>query len=291
MAIDSPTDFICVVRCGFAAGELLEGEARALDHHVVEHRLERRRRGLRDVVRDLVQPVARPRAWCRCARSGSPVALDASADERDTRGFISITSISPLAGLTANWMLQPPASTPISRMIAIAASRIFWYSRSVSVIAGATVIESPVCTPIGSTFSMRAHDHDVVGVVAHHLELVLLPPEHAALDQHLRGGRQIEPAAHDLLVLGAIVGDAAAGAAERERRPDDGREARPSAAARARRPTSARCRRWRPRGRSASSRRRTARDPRRGEWRARWRRSARRRTSRARRCRRAPARR
>ena len=34
-------------------------------------------------------------------------------------------------------------------------SRIRWYSRSVSVIAGATVTESPVWTPIGSTFSME----------------------------------------------------------------------------------------------------------------------------------------
>ena len=33
--------------------------------------------------------------------------------------------------------------------------RIFWYSRSVSVIAGATVTESPVCTPIGSKFSIE----------------------------------------------------------------------------------------------------------------------------------------
>ena len=40
-------------------------------------------------------------------------------------------------------------------MIAIAASRIHWYSRSVSVIAGATVIESPVCTPMGSRFSIE----------------------------------------------------------------------------------------------------------------------------------------
>ena len=30
-----------------------------------------------------------------------------------------------------------------------------WYSLSVSVCAGATVIESPVCTPIGSRFSME----------------------------------------------------------------------------------------------------------------------------------------
>ena len=34
-------------------------------------------------------------------------------------------------------------------------SRITWYSRSVSVIAGATVTESPVCTPIGSMFSIE----------------------------------------------------------------------------------------------------------------------------------------
>ena len=72
------------------------------------------------------------------------MAFEASADERDTRGFISMTSCSPLAGFTANWMLQPPAATPTSRITAIDASRIRWYSRSVSVIAGATVIESPV---------------------------------------------------------------------------------------------------------------------------------------------------
>ena len=61
----------------------------------------------------------------------------------------------PSAGLTAYWMLQPPVSTPTARMMPIARSRIFWYSRSVSVIAGATVIESPVCTPIGSRFSIE----------------------------------------------------------------------------------------------------------------------------------------
>jgi len=52
-------------------------------------------------------------------------------------------------------MLEPPVSTPISRITAKEASRITWYSLSVSVIAGATVIESPVCTPIGSKFSME----------------------------------------------------------------------------------------------------------------------------------------
>ena len=86
---------------------------------------------------------------------GKPVALDASALERETRGFISMTISRPSVGSTANWMLQPPVSTPTERMMPIERSRMAWYSRSVSVIAGATVIESPVCTPIGSRFSME----------------------------------------------------------------------------------------------------------------------------------------
>jgi hypothetical protein len=81
--------------------------------------------------------------------------LLASAEERETRGFISITTCRPLRGSTANCTLLPPVSTPISRMMALAASRICWYSRSVRVCAGATVMESPVCTPMGSTFSIE----------------------------------------------------------------------------------------------------------------------------------------
>ena len=42
-----------------------------------------------------------------------------------------------------------------ARSTAIEAERIRWYSLSVSVSAGATVMLSPVCTPIGSTFSME----------------------------------------------------------------------------------------------------------------------------------------
>ena len=83
------------------------------------------------------------------------MAFDASALDRDTRGFISMTTMRPSSGLTANWMLQPPVSTPTSRMTPIAMSRRRWYSTSVSVIAGATVMESPVWTPIGSRFSIE----------------------------------------------------------------------------------------------------------------------------------------
>ena len=86
---------------------------------------------------------------------GKPVALEARAEERDTRGFISMTTMSPFAGSTPNCTLLPPVSTPISRMIAMEASRIFWYSMLDKVWTGATVMESPVCTPMGSKFSME----------------------------------------------------------------------------------------------------------------------------------------
>ena len=86
---------------------------------------------------------------------GKPVAFDARAEERDTRGFISMISRRPVAGSTANCTLDPPVSTPTRRRQAKASSRMAWYSTSVRVWAGATVIESPVCTPIGSKFSME----------------------------------------------------------------------------------------------------------------------------------------
>ncbi len=86
---------------------------------------------------------------------GKPVAFEASAEERETRGFISMTIMRPFSGLTANCTLEPPVSTPISRSTASEASRMRWYSLSVSVSAGAMVMESPVCTPIGSRFSME----------------------------------------------------------------------------------------------------------------------------------------
>ena len=61
------------------------------------------------------------------------MAFDASAEERDTRGFISITTISSVSGLTANWMFEPPVSTPTARITASAWSRRRWYWTSESV--------------------------------------------------------------------------------------------------------------------------------------------------------------
>ena len=56
---------------------------------------------------------------------GKPVALEASALDLETRGFISITMIRPLSGFTANWILQPPVATPTSRIMSIERLRSF----------------------------------------------------------------------------------------------------------------------------------------------------------------------
>ncbi len=67
-----------------------------------------------------------------------------------------------------------------------------------------------------------ADDDAVVVLVADDLHLVFLPAEHRLLDQHLASGRGVEPALDDLEELLAVIGDAAAGAAEREGGADDG---------------------------------------------------------------------
>ncbi len=59
-------------------------------------------------------------------------------------------------------------------------------------------------------------------MVAHHLEFELLPTENAALDEHLRVGRFVQPALNDVLELFTVVRHTAAAAAESERGTNDG---------------------------------------------------------------------
>src|SRR2546423_13668392 len=73
---------------------------------------------------------------------GKPVAFEARAEERDTRGFISMMTMRPVSGLTANWIFDPPVSTPTARMMANEAARMIWNSLSLKVWMGATVMVS-----------------------------------------------------------------------------------------------------------------------------------------------------
>ncbi len=131
-----------------------------------------------------------------------------------------MTIIRPLSGSIANCMLLPPVSTPISRITAL---RRVTHQLVLAVgerlrrrdgdrVAGVHAHRVEVLD--------RADDDDVVLAVAHHLELELLPADDRLLDQELVVHRQLETLPHDRLELLHVVGDAAAGAAERETRPD-----------------------------------------------------------------------
>ena len=116
-------------------------------------------------------------------------------------------------------------STPIRRMHANAASRMRWYSTSDSVWAGATVIESPVCTPIGSKFSIEQTTTQLSAWSRMTSSSYSFQP---AIDRSMRISRDragVETDRRQSPQLVGVGGDAGARAAEDERRPDDDREA------------------------------------------------------------------
>ena len=108
---------------------------------------------------------------------------------------------------------------------AIEASRMIWYSLSVSVCAGATVIESPVCTPIGSRFSIEQMMMQLSFLSRTTSISNSFQPSSDSSISSSCVGESVEAALAHLDELVLVVGDAAAGAAERERGPDDRREA------------------------------------------------------------------
>ena len=71
----------------------------------------------------------------------------------------------------------------------------------------------------------RADDHDVVVVIAHHLELELAPSDHRLVEQHLTDRRGLDPAGGDRPQLVDRARDAASAPAERERRANDAGQA------------------------------------------------------------------
>ncbi len=69
-----------------------------------------------------------------------------------------------------------------------------------------------------------ADDHHIVGGVAHHLQLVLLPADDRLIHQDFVGGRGIDAGQGHPLVLLKVVGDTTAGATEGKRRSNNGRK-------------------------------------------------------------------
>ncbi len=72
----------------------------------------------------------------------------------------------------------------------------------------------------------RADDHEVVAEIAHDFEFVFFPAEHGFFDQRFVHRARIQRVRDGFRKFFPVVGDRAAGAAERERRPDHHRVAK-----------------------------------------------------------------
>ena len=216
IAIASPTDFIEVVSIGVGAGEFLEGEARNFGDDVVDGRLERgRRRAAGDVVGDLVERVAdrelgrdlgdRKAGRLRGQRRGARHARIHLDDDQPAVGRIDRELHVRAAGLDPD-LAQHRDRGVAHDLVFLVGQR--QRRRDGDRIAGMHAHRIEVLD--------RADDDAVVVLVAHHLHLEFLPAEHRFLDQHLVGRRGVDAALDDVDELRLVVGDAAAGAAERE---------------------------------------------------------------------------
>ena len=118
-------------------------------------------------------------------------------------------------------------------MMRRAASRIRWYSLSVSVSAGATVTLSPVCTPIGSTFSIEQTTTKLSAASRITSSSYSFQPSTDSSTRIWCTGLSLEAARRQVAELLDVERDAPAHAAQRERRPDDRPGSRPGRPARA----------------------------------------------------------
>ena len=206
------------------AGELLEGEARHLGDDVVDRRLEGGRRVAGDVVQQLVERVAdrQPRGDLGDREAGGLRGQRRGA--RDARVHLDHDHA---AGRRIDGELHVRAAgidpdLAQARDRGVAHDLVFLVGerqrrRDRHGVAGVDAHRIDVLD--------RADDDAVVLAVAHDLHLVLFPAEHGLLDQHFGRRRGFEAALHDVEELVAIVGDAAAGAAQGEGRADDRRQA------------------------------------------------------------------
>ena len=206
------------------AGELLEGEPRDLDDHVVQRRLEGGRGDAGDVVGDLVEGVAdgqlrgdlgdreagglgRQRARPRHPR----VHLDDDEAPRlRVHGELDVAA----AGVDPDRAQHRDADVAHLLVLAVGEGH---RRRDGHRVAGVHAHRVDVLD--------RADDDHVVAAVAHELELVFLPPEHRLLDEDGVHRGVVEavgghPAEHRL-----VGGDARAEAAHGEAGPDDDRVA------------------------------------------------------------------
>ncbi len=205
------------------ARELLEREPGELDDHVVERRLEARRRGLRQVVRDLVERVADGELR---RHLGDRVAGGLARERRGAGDARVHLDHAQLAGLALTRELDvgaagldPDCADHAGGGVAELLEGLVregHLRRHGDRVAGVDAHRVEVLD--------RADDHHVVPRVPHHLELELVPADQRLLDQDLAHGALGEGPLELPLELLRRSRDAAAVTPERERGAQDQRE-------------------------------------------------------------------
>ena len=204
--------------------ELLERPARDLQDHVVDGRLERRRRDARDVVRDLLEAVAQRQLGGdlrdrKAGRLGGQRRRARDARVHLDRHHPPVIGIDRELDVRAAGLDADPPDDPARR---IAHPVVFLVGQGQRRRDGDAV---PGVHAHRIDVLDRADDDEVVVGVAHHLELEFLPADDRLLHQDFVDRAEAQAARGDLPELLDVVGDAAADAAHRERRTDDRREA------------------------------------------------------------------
>src|SRR5581483_2610419 len=200
---------------GFGTGEFFELPARDLDDDVIERRLKTRRRHFRDVVLDFIQPIA-DRELGRDFGDGEAGGLRRERGAaRDTRihlhdhhaavcginGELHVGS----AGVDADFAQAAQGSVAHHLVFAIGER-----------LRGRDGDGVACMDAHGIEVLNGADDDGVIRQIAHDFELEFLPAEDALFDQDFVDGRKVDAALQNVDQIFAIVGDAAAGSAERE---------------------------------------------------------------------------
>ncbi len=185
---------------GVGAGELLEGEARPLDDDVVDRRLEARGRGAGDVVVDLIQAVADGQARGDLGDREAGRLGGERGGSRDARVHLDHED---LLGVGVDRELDVGAA-------GLDADGADHGDRLVAQLLVEAVGERLLRRDGDRVARVHAHrvdvldradDHDVVGAVAHHLELELAPADDRLVEQHLPDRRGLEAVRDDPLEL------------------------------------------------------------------------------------------
>ena len=206
------------------AGELLEREARDLHDHVVEGRFEGGRRLAGDVVGDLVEgvPDGQLRRDLGDREAGGLAGQGAGTGhprvhlDDDQAAGVRLDRELDVAAAGVDADLAQDGDAEVAHPLVLAVGQGHGRCDG-DRVAGVHAHRVDVLD--------RAHDDHVVVAVAHEFELVLLPAEHALLDEHLVHGRGGQAAAGEPVEVLGGARHAGAEPAHRERRPDDDRQA------------------------------------------------------------------